>query len=94
MRSREPEIDTEHFDYRDWRRQPTDRPVRGPTAGSTTRSRRTRSGSPRRGGGGGTLVYSGDTGPCDALITSPSGADLLLAEAAFLEGPATQRACT
>lgn len=37
--------------------------------------------------GGGTLVYSGDTGPCDALVGLARGADLLLVEAAFLEGP-------
>jgi ribonuclease BN (tRNA processing enzyme) len=32
------------------------------------------------------LVYSGDTGPCQELVDIASGADLLLAEAAFLEG--------
>lgn len=32
------------------------------------------------------LVYSGDTGPCRALIELARGADLLLAEAAFREG--------
>ena len=37
--------------------------------------------------GGGTLVYSGDTGPCDALVDLARGADLLLVEAAYLEGP-------
>ncbi|MFL6065530.1 MAG: MBL fold metallo-hydrolase [Friedmanniella sp.] len=36
---------------------------------------------------GGTLVFSGDTGPCDALVELASGADLLLAEAAFLDAP-------
>ena len=36
---------------------------------------------------GGTLVYSGDTGPCDALVELAHGADLLLAESAFLAGP-------
>lgn len=36
--------------------------------------------------GGRTLVYSGDTGPCDALVDLAKGADLLLAEAAFVEG--------
>ena len=34
---------------------------------------------------GGSLVFSGDTGPCDALVDLAGGADLLLAEAAFLE---------
>lgn len=32
---------------------------------------------------GRTLVYSGDTGPCDALDEIATGADLLLAEASF-----------
>ena len=32
-----------------------------------------------------TLVYSGDTGPCDALESIAVGCDLLLAEATFLE---------
>jgi ribonuclease BN (tRNA processing enzyme) len=35
---------------------------------------------------GRTLVYSGDTGPCDALDEVASGADLLLAEASFESG--------
>ena len=37
--------------------------------------------------GGGSLVYSGDTGPSDALIELARGADLLLVEASFLERP-------
>jgi ribonuclease BN (tRNA processing enzyme) len=36
---------------------------------------------------GGTLVYSGDTGPCDALVELARGADLLLVEAGSLERP-------
>lgn len=36
--------------------------------------------------GGRTLAYSGDTGPCSALVDLAKGADLLLAEAAFVEG--------
>ena len=36
---------------------------------------------------GGTLVYSGDTGPCDALVELAQGADLLLVEAASPERP-------
>ena len=36
---------------------------------------------------GGTLVYSGDTGPCAALVEIARGADLLLVEAASLERP-------
>lgn len=35
---------------------------------------------------GRSLAYSGDTGPCDALVDLAKGADLLLAEAAFVEG--------
>jgi ribonuclease BN (tRNA processing enzyme) len=33
------------------------------------------------------LAYSADTGPCDALVTLARGADLLLAEASFLDAP-------
>ena len=32
------------------------------------------------------MVYSGDTGPTDALVTLADGADLLLCEASFVEG--------
>ena len=35
--------------------------------------------------GGSTLAYSGDTGPCSALETLAADADVLLAEAAFVE---------
>jgi len=35
---------------------------------------------------GGTLVFSGDTGPCDALVELARGVDLLLVESAFVEG--------
>jgi ribonuclease BN (tRNA processing enzyme) len=35
--------------------------------------------------GGHTVVYSGDTGPCQELVDLASGADLLLCEAAFVE---------
>ncbi len=34
----------------------------------------------------GVLVYSGDTGPCQPLVDLARGADLLLAESAFVEG--------
>ena len=33
------------------------------------------------------IVYSGDTGPCEALTELAAGADLLLAEASFLDQP-------
>ncbi|OIV37404.1 MBL fold metallo-hydrolase [Mangrovactinospora gilvigrisea] len=36
--------------------------------------------------GGVALAYSGDTGPCDGLERLADGADLLLAEASFLDG--------
>jgi ribonuclease BN (tRNA processing enzyme) len=36
--------------------------------------------------GGGVLAYSGDTGPCGELNGLATGADLLLSEAAFVEG--------
>jgi ribonuclease BN (tRNA processing enzyme) len=35
--------------------------------------------------GGSTLTYSGDTGPCGGLESLAAGADVLLAEAAFVE---------
>ncbi len=35
---------------------------------------------------GRSLVYSGDTGPCDALVDLARGADVLLCEASFLDG--------
>ncbi len=35
---------------------------------------------------GALLVYSGDTGPCQQLLQLAAGADLLLCEAAFVEG--------
>jgi ribonuclease BN (tRNA processing enzyme) len=34
------------------------------------------------------LAYSGDTGPCEELVALADGADLLLAESAFVEGGA------
>ena len=37
--------------------------------------------------GSGSLVYSGDTGPCQALNALAVDADVLLAEAGFLAGP-------
>jgi ribonuclease BN (tRNA processing enzyme) len=38
----------------------------------------------RVGDGSASLVYSGDTGPCDALVELARGTDLLLAESSFL----------
>ena len=37
--------------------------------------------------GGVSIAYSADTGPADALVTLASGADLLLCEASFVDGP-------
>ena len=37
--------------------------------------------------GGGSLVFSGDTGPCDSLVELARGVDVLLAESAFMDGP-------
>jgi len=36
--------------------------------------------------GGRTLVYSGDSGPCDELVDLAAGADLFLCEASFRDG--------
>ncbi len=36
---------------------------------------------------GKTLAYSADTGPCDALVALADGADVLLSEASFTDGP-------
>jgi len=41
--------------------------------------------------GGRSLVYSGDTGPCPALVDLARGADLALFEASFLTGPVNPR---
>ncbi|GAA0953940.1 MBL fold metallo-hydrolase [Nonomuraea longicatena] len=37
--------------------------------------------------GGRSLAYSGDTGECDELVHLAAGADLMLCEASFLDGP-------
>jgi ribonuclease BN (tRNA processing enzyme) len=36
---------------------------------------------------GRSIAYSGDTGPCDALVDLAEGAEVLLCEASFLDGP-------
>ena len=75
-----------HFDYRDWAQSQQIGPflvsvveVEHPVKAYAIRVEET-------GGAGGSLVYSGDTGPCDALIQLATGVDLLVAEAAFLQG--------
>ena len=82
----EPSI-ADWFDYRDWERTQTV----GPFEITTTRVDHP---VPtyalrvvERVAGGGSLVYSGDTGPCDALTDLAAGADLLLVESAFRDGP-------
>lgn len=37
--------------------------------------------------GGRVVTYSGDTGPCDALLRLAAGADLFVCEASFYDGP-------
>jgi ribonuclease BN (tRNA processing enzyme) len=74
-----------HFDFVDW--QPTQRI--GPFEVTTTRvdhpveayAIRVTDTQP----GGGTLVFSGDTGPSPALVSIAQNADLLLVEASFLD---------
>jgi ribonuclease BN (tRNA processing enzyme) len=76
----------EHLDWRTW--QPSQRI--GPFIVRTVRVEhpvetyaiRVEEGAP----GGGSLVYSGDTGPTDALVRLATRADLLLVESAFLDG--------
>jgi ribonuclease BN (tRNA processing enzyme) len=76
----------EHFDWRTW--QPSQRigpfivrtvPAEHPVEAYAIRVEED---TP----GGGSLVYSGDTGPTDALVQLASRADLLLVESAFLDG--------
>jgi ribonuclease BN (tRNA processing enzyme) len=77
----------EHFDYRIW--QPSQR--LGPFEVATIRvahpveayAVRVSEATP----GGGSLVFSGDTGPCTSLVDLARGTDLLLIESAFLDGP-------
>ncbi|HKE69111.1 MAG TPA: MBL fold metallo-hydrolase [Nocardioidaceae bacterium] len=75
---------TEEFDFTTW-------PAAGPVALGPFEVRVARVAHPvesygmRISAGGSTLAYSGDTGPCDALESLADGADVLLAEAAFVE---------
>lgn len=82
----------EWFDFRTWRPEQTVGPFRVATAPvdhpvDAYAVRLTEDGP-----GGGSLVFSGDTGPCDALVElargeDGDGVDLLLVEAAFMDGP-------
>jgi ribonuclease BN (tRNA processing enzyme) len=77
----------EHFDWRSW--QPSQRI--GPFTVRTVRVNhpveayaiRVQEDNPR----GGVMVYSGDTGPSEALVQLANGVDLLLVESAFLDHP-------
>jgi len=77
----------EHFDWRIW--QPSQRI--GPFTVRTVRVNhpveayaiRVQEDNPR----GGAMVYSGDTGPSEALVQLANGVDLLLVESAFLDHP-------
>ena len=81
-----PPID-EHFDWRIW--QPSQRI--GPFTVRTVRvdhpveayAIRVEEDQP----GGAAMVYSGDTGPSEALVQIANGVDLLLVESAFLDDP-------
>ena len=74
----------EHFDWRTW--QPSQRigpftvqtiPVEHPVEAYAIRVQEDASGA--------TMVYSGDTGPSEALVRLATGVDLLLVESAFLD---------
>jgi ribonuclease BN (tRNA processing enzyme) len=76
---------TEHFDWRTWQHsQPigpfTVRtiPVEHPVEAYAIHVQEDVA-------GGGTMVYSGDTGPSEALVQLANGVDLLLVESAFLD---------
>ena len=77
----------EHFDWRTW--QPTQRigpfivrtvPVAHPVEAYGIRVEEDSS-------GGGSMVYSGDTGPSEDLVQLADQVDLLLVESAFLDNP-------
>jgi ribonuclease BN (tRNA processing enzyme) len=76
----------ERFDFHDWAAEQVigpfavrTAPVSHPTPAYAVRVTEISTGA--------TLVYSGDTGPGPALVDLARGADLLLAEAAFLDRP-------
>lgn len=78
---------TAEFDFHEWA---ADEPVRlGPFEVSTTRvAHPVETYAIRVTHAGRSLVFSGDTGPCDALVRLADGAEVLLAEASFLESAA------
>jgi ribonuclease BN (tRNA processing enzyme) len=77
----------DHFTYRTW--QPTQQigpfEVTTTTAAHPVEAYSIRVRDPRAGGG--SLTFSGDTGPNAELVDLACNADLLLAEAAFLDDP-------
>lgn len=76
-----------NFDYRDWRPEQRIGPfvVRTARVAHTVEAYAVRVTEDVPDGG--SLVFTGDTGPCAALVELARGADLLLAEAAFLDRP-------
>ena len=86
----------EWFDFRGWRPEQQIGPFRVATAPvdhpvEAYAIRVTEAGDGGSGPGG-SLVFSGDTGPCESLVElargeDGTGVDLLLAESAFLDGP-------
>lgn len=77
----------EHFDYRDWQPGQQIGPFRVRTVGVDHPVEAYAIRIDEDGPDGGSLVFTGDTGPCPALAELATGADLLLAEAAFLDAP-------
>lgn len=77
----------QHFDYRDWQPEQQIGPFRVTTllVDHPVEAYAIRVEEPELGGG--SLVFTGDTGPCAALAQLAAGADLLLAESAFLDSP-------
>jgi len=78
----------DHFDYRTWLPEQQVGPFRVSTARVAHPVEAYAVRVVLDGPDGGTLVFSGDTGPCPAVVELAGGADLLLAEAAFLDGAA------
>lgn len=81
----------EWFDYRTWAPEQTVGPFRVATA-AVDHPVEAYAVRVTEATGGASLVFSGDTGPCDALVDlargeDGGGVDLLLVESAFLEGP-------
>jgi len=82
----------EWFDFRPWRSEQRIGPFRVATALVDHPVEAYAVRVTEVGDGGGSLVFSGDTGPCDSLVElargeDGTGVDLLLVEAAFLDGP-------